>query len=72
MVEIDIRDDGPGIPETLLPYVLRRGGRLDTTSGGAGLGLSISESIVQAAGGTITLENAGPGLRASVRLPGIA
>lgn len=72
MVEIDIRDDGPGIPETLLPYVLRRGGRLDTTSGGAGLGLSISESIVQAAGGTITLENAGPGLRASIRLPAIA
>jgi signal transduction histidine kinase len=72
MVEIEIRDDGPRIPETHLPHVLRRGGRLDTTSGGAGLGLSMSENIVQAAGGTIALENARPGLMVSIRLPRIA
>ena len=72
MVEIEIRDDGPGIPQTHLPDVLRRGSRLDTTSGGAGLGLSISENIIQAAGGTIALENARPGLKVSIRLPRIA
>ncbi|WP_075293217.1 sensor histidine kinase [Pararhizobium arenae] len=69
LVEIDIRDDGPGIPEEQLPYVLRRGGRLDTTSGGAGLGLSISESIVLSARGSIRLKNLGPGLAVSIALP---
>ncbi len=71
-VKITIRDDGPGIPEASLPSVLRRGGRLDTTSGGAGLGLSICENIVQAAGGTITLENTGSGLKVSVTLSRVA
>jgi signal transduction histidine kinase len=69
MVELEICDDGPGIPEAQLPHVLRRGGRLDTTSGGAGLGLSIVESIVEAAGGSINLENLSRGLRVFVNLP---
>jgi len=70
-IELCITDDGPGIPEDKLPHVLRRGGRLDSTSGGAGLGLAISESIVQTAGGSIALENAHPGLRVILRLPAI-
>ncbi len=66
---IEIADDGPGIPEEKLEHVLRRGTRLDTSSGGAGLGLSISESIVQSVGGDIQLANGFPGLRVSIRLP---
>ncbi|NVP53965.1 ATP-binding protein [Mycoplana rhizolycopersici] len=66
---IEIADDGPGIPEEKLGHVLRRGTRLDTSSGGAGLGLAISESIVQSVGGDIQLANGAPGLRASIRLP---
>ncbi len=69
LIVIEVVDDGPGILEDQLPYVLRRGGRLDTTSGGAGLGLAISESIVQAAGGTIGLENVNPGLKVVLGLP---
>ena len=66
---LEIRDDGPGIPEEKLAHVLRRGERLDTSSGGAGLGLAIAESIIQTVGGDIQLENGGPGLRVSIRLP---
>ncbi|PWE55977.1 sensor histidine kinase [Metarhizobium album] len=62
-------DDGPGIPEEQLQHVLRRGNRLDTTSGGAGLGLAICESIIQTSGGTIALENMHPGLRVRLALP---
>lgn len=68
-VLLEIEDDGPGIPEENLTHVLRRGERLDTSSGGAGLGLAITESIVQAAGGDIALENGARGLRVAVRLP---
>lgn len=69
MAVIEIRDDGPGIPENQLSSVLRRGQRLDTTSGGAGLGLAICENIVQAAGGSIALENKEPGLTVRICLP---
>lgn len=66
---LEIGDDGPGIPEEKLAQVLRRGERLDTSSGGAGLGLAITESIVQMVGGEIELRNGVQGLRVSVRLP---
>lgn len=65
----EISDDGPGIPAEQLANVLRRGKRLDTTSGGAGLGLAICENIIQTTGGTITLENGNPGLRARLEIP---
>jgi signal transduction histidine kinase len=64
-----ITDDGPGIPADKIDHVLRRGGRLDETSGGAGLGLAIACDIVAAAGGALWLDNAAPGLRVTIRLP---
>lgn len=66
---IDIRDDGPGIPAERLGDVVDRGGRLDTSSGGAGLGLAIVGDIVAANKGEIAFANAEPGLLVTVRLP---
>ena len=67
-VRIAIRDDGPGIPEEMIGHVLERGGRLDETSGGAGLGLAIARDIATGASGSIALANGGPGLEVTIRL----
>jgi signal transduction histidine kinase len=66
---LDIRDDGPGIPADRLAEVVDRGRRLDTSSGGAGLGLAIVGDIVAANKGEIAFADAEPGLRVTVRLP---
>ena len=67
---IVIEDDGPGVPPDKLANVLKRGERLDTTSGGAGLGLSIASSLAEAASGALALENrVSGGLRVTLRLP---
>jgi signal transduction histidine kinase len=68
-VELAIRDDGPGIPPAKLEHVVQRGKRLDSTSGGAGLGLAIVSEIVLSCGGELSLGDAAPGLRVTVRLP---
>jgi signal transduction histidine kinase len=68
---IEVTDDGPGIPEGEIDFVLKRGGRLDTTSEGAGLGLAIVESFVEEANGSFALENRQPGLCARITLPRI-
>lgn len=52
-VAIVIIDDGPGIPEALREDVLRRGRRLDTSSAGAGLGLSIVTDIADTWSGSL-------------------
>ena len=41
----------------------------DRDSGGSGLGLSITQALLQRSGGDVSLEDAAPGLRAVVRLP---
>jgi signal transduction histidine kinase len=71
---ITIKDHGPGIPPERLPHIfdpfVRGDDSRSAETGGAGLGLSIAQSIVQGLGGTITLSNLSPnGLQASVRLP---
>ena len=70
---IRVEDDGPGIPEDQLDFILRPFARLDTSrnrgAGGAGLGLAIAVSIARLHGGTVALENrAGGGLSATLRL----
>jgi signal transduction histidine kinase len=73
-VEICIDDQGPGIPEHELSRVLEPFYRLDESrsreTGGVGLGLAITQSIVQAHGGTLILVNRPEGgLRAKIVLP---
>lgn len=50
-----IDDDGPGIPSTDLASPTGRGVRLDQSSHGQGLGLSIAASLAEASGGRLTL-----------------
>jgi signal transduction histidine kinase len=66
---IIVVDDGPGIAEEHRETVVARGQRLDTRSGGAGLGLAIVSDIVEARGGAFTLDEANPGLVVSLRFP---
>ena len=61
MVELTISDDGPGIPETILPNLFGRFVRADKARsremGSSGLGLAIVASIVDAHGGTVTADS---------------
>ena len=56
-----VEDHGSGISEEALPHVFERFFREDTSrsreTGGAGLGLAICKSIVDAAGGTIEIRS---------------
>lgn len=58
---IDFRDNGPGIPEEKLEFVLEPYVRLETSrnrkTGGHGLGLSIVRNMVDASGGRVILMN---------------
>lgn len=65
-----ITDDGSGIPESRLSEALSRGGRLDTKKPGAGLGLAIVSDIAVAWSLKFNIEDAKPGLRASLSIPG--
>jgi signal transduction histidine kinase len=70
-IRIAVQDDGPGIPNDKIGHVLERGGRLDESSGGAGLGLAIARDIAAGANGSIALVNAEPGLRVTIRLAAV-
>jgi two-component system sensor histidine kinase BaeS len=58
---VKVTDTGIGIPETELPLIFERFYRTDKSrnrkSGGAGIGLAIVKSIVNAHGGTVTVES---------------
>jgi signal transduction histidine kinase len=71
---LEVTDDGPGIPAEDTERAFGRFSRLDDARSrdgdhGAGLGLAIVQATAQAHGGSVTLDDAGPGLRATVRLP---
>jgi signal transduction histidine kinase len=74
-IEINVDDEGPGIPQQELTRVLEPFYRIEESrsreTGGVGLGLAIAQSIVQAQGGTLTLSNRPTGgLRATIALRG--
>lgn len=52
-VQIDIMDDGPGVPNNRLAELGIRGHRLDEARPGTGLGLSIASEVVKINRGTI-------------------
>lgn len=73
-VEINVDDDGPGIPGSRREEAFRAFHRLDEgrnlQAGGVGLGLSIARDIARAHGGDLLLGDSPlGGLRATIRLP---
>ena len=64
-VAVTVSDKGRGVPAERLPHLFRKhgsGGAADATEGvGAGLGLAICKGLVEAHGGRIRAESAGPG-----------
>jgi signal transduction histidine kinase len=76
-VEIDVIDNGPGIPEQQLEHIFERFSRGDAGEtqrvGGTGLGLAISKSLIELHGGTIDATSTlGEGSTFRIRLPMIA
>lgn len=70
MAEIEIDDDGPGLPASAREKVFRAGTRLDDLTPGTGLGLAISRDLARVYGGEVTLRDApGKGTRAVVEMP---
>lgn len=73
-LEIRIRDEGPGIPESELERVFEPFHRLEASrsrdTGGTGLGLSIARNVARAHGGDIVLRNVPEGgLEAMLTVP---
>jgi signal transduction histidine kinase len=67
-----VRDTGPGIPAAEMPRIFDRLFRGDTsrTERGLGLGLSLVKAVVEAHGGTVSVESeTGRGAVFTVRLP---
>jgi len=65
--EMNIQDDGPGVPLEVLSRVFDP--FVTTKESGTGLGLSIAYGIVADHGGTIDIVNGDPGARVQIRLP---
>jgi signal transduction histidine kinase len=69
-VALVVADDGPGIPEHDRPKATQRFFRGDASRGtpGVGLGLSLVEAIAKLHGGSLTLADNRPGLRARMAI----
>lgn len=72
---VRIRDTGAGIDAALLPHIFdmfTQGGQtLSGTSGGLGIGLTLSRKLVEMHGGSISAQSEGPGMGTTfvIRLP---
>jgi signal transduction histidine kinase len=73
MLEVEVVDNGPGVPASFLPTAFDRFSRPDesrtASAGGSGLGLALVRAIAESAGGTAQLSNGESGARALIRLP---
>jgi signal transduction histidine kinase len=58
-VTVSVRDSGPGIEPEALPHIFERfsRGRVSGGDNGTGLGLAIAKALVEAQGGTLTVES---------------
>jgi signal transduction histidine kinase len=66
-----VTDHGCGIPEADRKHAVERFVRLETsrTLAGSGLGLSLASAVAKLHGGDLTLDDAQPGLRATLSIP---
>jgi signal transduction histidine kinase len=73
-IALDIRDNGPGIPQDKLPHIFERFYRIDSERTknfeSTGLGLAITRELVQAHGGEVSVESReGEGTCFTIMLP---
>jgi signal transduction histidine kinase len=72
-VIIEVQDQGPGVPETMLARIFEPFFKVDdarqAATGGVGLGLAIVQRIVQVHNGWISATNTNPGLRVTIGFP---
>jgi signal transduction histidine kinase len=69
-LELVVADNGPGVAEEERPKVVERFYRADASRGtpGVGLGLSVVSAVARLHGGTLTLGDNAPGLRATLQI----
>ncbi len=77
VIELTVRDDGPGIPAEAKQRIFERFYRVDKArsreQGGTGLGLAIVKNVVEAHGGAVRVESTlGQGAEFFVTLPASA
>jgi signal transduction histidine kinase len=68
-LQLDVSDEGPGIPPAERELVFQRFSRGATSAGGTGLGLAIARWAVELHGGTVEVINVRKGCRIRVTLP---
>ena len=70
-VLLRVTDHGPGIPETDRKHAVERFVRLEAsrTQPGSGLGLSLASAVATLHGGELRLDDAHPGLTATLAIP---
>jgi CheY-like chemotaxis protein len=77
-IAFEVRDNGSGISQDLLPYVfepfVQSDRTLDRAQGGLGIGLSLVKGLIEMHGGTVCAVSDGPrrGSTFTIRLPRIA
>jgi signal transduction histidine kinase len=73
-VAVQVRDDGPGIPEAELPHLFDRyfrGKQSKDSEAGVGLGLMMVQATAKAHGGEVAVRNVkGHGAEFAITLPG--
>jgi signal transduction histidine kinase len=71
-VEIVVRDQGPGVPDSEIEKIFEQYERLDSArdrkAGGSGIGLAICRTIITSLGGTIEASNLNPGFEVRILL----
>lgn len=60
-VELTVKDDGPGIPDSIFPHVFEPFSSTKSIASGMGLGLAIVKDIVTRHRGEVSIESAGIG-----------
>jgi len=73
-LEIQVKDNGPGIPSDQIPRIFERFYRIDKSRsreiGGTGLGLAITKHAVENHGGCVSVESEyGRGTTFTITLP---
>ena len=68
-VELSVEDDGPGIPNEVLPHIFEPFFTTKVSGAGTGLGLAVTREVVSRHGGTIEVETSSAGTRFRVTLP---